>query len=94
MRYANVGLEIDANEVIEPGARLVRDGRTVGRINSTTYSRHLMKSIALAQVTPDLTAFGTEFAVRSDKGTFTAHVVRIPFYDPNRLRTHPLEERA
>ena len=94
VRYANVGLEIDANGAIEPGARLVRDGRIVGRINSTTYSRHLMKSIALAQVTPDLTAFGTEFAVRSDKGSFTAHVVRIPFYDPNRLRTHPLDERA
>lgn len=94
VRYANVGLEINANEAIEPGAKLVRDGASVGRINSTTYSRHLMKSIALAQVTPDLTAFGTEFTVRSDKGDFIAHVVRIPFYDPNRLRTHPLEERT
>lgn len=94
VRYANIGLEIDANKAIEPGARLVKDGKTVGRINSTTYSRHLMKSIALAQVAPDLTAFGTELAVRSDKGEFIAHVVRIPFYDPNRLRTHPLEERA
>ena len=52
VRYANVGLEIDANEAIEPGAKLVRHGASVGRINSTTYSRHLMKSIALAQVTP------------------------------------------
>ena len=94
IRYANVGLEIDANAAIEPGAKLVRNGKQVGRVNSTTYSRHLMKSIALAQVTPDLTAFGTELSVRSDHGEFAAHVVRTPFYDPNRLRTHPLEERV
>ncbi|MRI57285.1 aminomethyl transferase family protein [Methylobacterium sp. DB1607] len=94
VRYANVGLEIDANEAIEPGATLTRDGKQVGRVNSTTYSRHLMKSIALAQTTPDLTAPGTELTVQSSKGKFAAHVVRIPFYDPNRLRTHPLEERA
>jgi len=52
-----------------------------------------MKSLALAQVTPDLTAFGTEFEIRSSKGAARAHVVRTPFYDPDRLRTHPLAER-
>ncbi len=94
VRFANVGLEIDANAAIKPGAKLVRDGKQVGTVNSTTYSRHLMKSLALAQVTPDLTAWGTELSVRSGEGEYAAYVVRTPFYDPNRLRTHPLEERA
>lgn len=94
VRVANVGLEIDAHEAIEPGAKIFKDGEEVGTVNSTTYSRHLMKSIALGHVPPALTAWGTGFEVRSSSGTYPAHVVRTPFYDPHRLRTHPLEERA
>lgn len=93
-RVANVGLEIDAHEAIEPGAKLFKDGEEVGIVNSTTYSRHLMKSIALGHVPPQLKAIGTEFEVRSPAGTFSAHIVRTPFYDPHRLRTHPLDERS
>lgn len=94
VRYANVGLEIDATKAIEPGAKLMQNGKQVGTVNSTTYSRHLMKSLALAQVTKDLTAFGTTLSVKTDDGEVDAYVVRTPFYDPSRLRTHPLEERA
>lgn len=94
IRSANVGLEIDAHEAIEPGAKLVKDGKEVGTVNSTTYSRHLMKSLALGSVPPELKAIGTTFEVKSSAGDFTAHIVRTPFYDPHRLRTHPLEERA
>lgn len=94
VRFANVGLEIKAYEAIEAGATIWKDGVQVGRVNSPTYSRYLEKSIALAQVTPNLTAWGTQFLIKSDKGEFEAHVVRTPFYDPGRVRTHPLEERA
>lgn len=94
IRVANVGLEIDADEAIEPGATILKDGKEVGTVNSTAYSRHLMKSIALGHVTPDLKAYGTELTVKSAAGEFPAWVVRTPFYDPHRLRTHPLEERA
>ena len=94
IRAANVGLEIDAHEAIEPGAKIVKDGEEVGTVNSTAYSRHLMKSIALGSVPPALKAIGTDFEIKSSAGTFTAHIVRTPFYDPHRLRTHPLEERA
>jgi aminomethyltransferase len=94
IRVANVGLEIDAHEAVEPGAKIFKDGKEVGTVNSTTYSRHLMKSIALGHVTPDLKGWGTQLEVRSSAGIFPAHVVRTPFYDPHRLRTHPLEERA
>lgn len=94
VRVANVGFEIDAHEAIEPGAKVIKDGEEVGTINSTTYSRHLMKSLALGHVPPALKAVGTTFEVKSSAGTFPAHIVRTPFYDPHRLRTHPLEERA
>ncbi|NMN60299.1 aminomethyltransferase [Xanthobacter sp. SG618] len=93
-RVAQVGVEIDHHAAVEPGAKLFRDGKEVGLVNSTTYSRYLMRSLALAHVTPDLAAFGTELEVRGADGTFAARVVKTPFYDPLRLRTHPLEERT
>ena len=53
-----------------------------------------MRSLALAHVVPELAACGTELEVRGADGTFAARVVKTPFYDPLRLRTHPLEERT
>ncbi|WP_374254516.1 aminomethyltransferase family protein [Xanthobacter sp.] len=93
-RVAQVGVEIDHHAAVEPGAKLFRDGKEVGLVNSTAYSRYLMRSLALAHVTPDLAACGTELEVRGADGTFAARVVKTPFYDPLRLRTHPLEERT
>ncbi|MFG1206920.1 aminomethyltransferase family protein [Xanthobacter flavus] len=93
-RVAQVGVEIDHHAAVEPGAKLFRDGKEVGLVNSTAYSRYLMRSLALAHVTPDLAGFGTELEIRGADGTFAARVVKTPFYDPLRLRTHPLEERT
>ena len=92
-RFSQVGLEILHDAAIEPGAKIYKDGREVGTVNSTTYSRHLMKSIGLAHVPPALSALGTEVEVRGNDGHFLANVVRTPFYDPMRLRTHPADER-
>ncbi len=89
----SVGIEIDHDKAIEPGAKLFKDGDVVGIVNSTTYSEHLMRSIALVHVAPGLAGYGTEIQVRSDAGTFPARVVKVPFYDPLRLRTHPKAER-
>ncbi len=93
MRVVQRGMEIDHHEQIEPGAKLFKDGVEVGSLNSSIYSRHLMRSIALVHVRPDLGAFGTEFEVVGPQGTFVGRLVKTPFYDPLRLRTHPLEER-
>ena len=93
-RVAQVGIEIDHHEAIEPGAPIFKGGKQTGVINSSTYSQHLMRSIALAHVEPAHKAFGTELEVRGKAGTFKARVVKTPFYDPLRLRTHPLEERV
>ncbi len=93
-RVAQAGIEIDHHAAIEPGAKLFRDGQEVGIVNSTTYSRYLMRSLALVHVAPHLAACGTELEVRSGEARFPARVVKTPFYDPLRLRTHPLDERT
>ena len=49
-----------------------------------------MKSLAMAQIEPAYTKLGTELVVH-DGGDWPATVVRMPFYDPLRLRTHPRE---
>lgn len=93
-RFKQVGLEILHDDAVIPGARLLKDGREVGTVNSATYSRHLMKSLGLAHLLPELSALGTEVQVQTASGNLTANVVRTPFYDPMRLRTHPVEERG
>lgn len=93
-RVVQRGMEIDHHEQIEPGAKLLKDGKEVGSLNSSIYSRHLMRSIALVHVVPEFGAFGTEFEVVGPQGTFIGRLVKTPFYDPLRLRTHPLEERS
>ncbi len=93
-RTHQAGLEVLAAKAITPGAKIFKDGAEVGVVNSTTYSRHLMKSLALVSLRPDATALGTALTVTDGDESFEATVVRTPFYDPMRLRTHPLEERA
>jgi aminomethyltransferase len=91
-RVVQAGIEIDHNKAIEPGAKLFKDGDEVGVVNSTTYSKHLMRSIALVHVAPAFADYGTELKVHSEAGTFPARVVKVPFYDPLHLRTHPMAE--
>ena len=93
-RIAQVGIEVDYHEAVEPCAKLFKNGAEIGVVNSTTYSQHLMRSLALSHVDPSCAAIGTELEVRSRAGVFTGRVVKVPFYDPLRLRTHPLHERS
>lgn len=93
-RTHQAGLEVEHHKAITPGAKVFKDGAEVGTVNSTVFSQHLMKSLAMVSLIPSLTALGTKVEVVDGGETFTAHVVRTPFYDPMRLRTHPLEERA
>jgi aminomethyltransferase len=82
------GLEVATDRAIEPGAKITVGGKEVGVVTSTVFSQHLMKSLAMAQIKPEFTALGTEVVVH-DKGDHAAVVVKMPFYDPLRLRTHP-----
>lgn len=82
------GLEVATDRAIAPGAKVTVGGKEVGVVTSTTFSQHLMKSLAMAQIEPAFTALGTEVVVH-DNGEHSAVVVKMPFYDPLRLRTHP-----
>ena len=93
-RTHQAGLEVLSPKAITPGAKIFKDGDEVGVVNSTTYSQHLMKSLALVSLVPAFTALGTALTVKDGEETFEANVVRTPFYDPMRLRTHPLSERG
>lgn len=86
------GLEVESDRAIEPLSKITVNGKQVGVVTSTTYSRHLMKSLAMAQIEPGFTKLGTEVVIH-DKGEFPAVVVKMPFYDPLRLRTHPRDAK-
>jgi len=83
------GLEVWHNDALPPLSTVYADGKEVGVLTSTTFSQHLMKSLAMAQIAPDYTKLGTQLVVRVNNTEYQATVVRMPFYDPMRLRTHP-----
>ncbi len=83
------GLEVDADDAVAPGAKVLAGGKEVGVVTSTVYSQHLMKSLAMAQIAPSHTALGTAVEINDGGKVSKATVVRMPFYDPLRRRTHP-----
>ncbi len=83
------GLEVDSSEAVTPGAKVLAGGKDVGVVTSTVFSQHLMKSLAMAQIAPSHTALGTAVEINDGGKVLKATVVRTPFYDPLRLRTHP-----
>lgn len=87
------GVEVDASKAIEPGSKISANGKEVGVVCSSTFSRHLMKSLVMAQLKPEATPLGTKLTVH-DGQDYEGTVVRMPFYDPMRLRTHPQAERT
>jgi len=87
------GVEVEASKAIEPGSKISANGTQVGVVCSSTFSRHLMKSLVMAQLKPEFTKLGTELTLH-DGQAYVGTVVRMPFYDPMRLRTHPQTERT
>jgi aminomethyltransferase len=87
-RSVITGLEVWHSAAITPGAKVKIGGREVGVVTSTVFSQHLMKSLAMAQIDKAYTALGTSLEINEGGKTYLATVVRMPFYDPMRLRTH------
>jgi len=83
------GLEVDSDEAVAPGARIYAGGKDIGVVTSTVFSQHLAKSLAMAQIAPQHTGLGSQVEIKDGDKTLTATVVRMPFYDPLRLRTQP-----
>lgn len=65
-------------------------GRQVGRATSGTWSPTLKKNIALASLDAACAEIGTrlqvEWTVEARRGKASAHVVELPFFDPERKR--------
>ncbi|WP_438970697.1 aminomethyltransferase family protein [Methylophaga sp.] len=87
-RFKQTGLVCQSNEAVEIGAKIIRDGKEIGEVTSAIYSQYLMKSIAMVHIKPEFSQIGTQVLVAGAKPV-NAHVVKTPFYDPMRLRTHP-----
>ncbi len=83
-----VGIVADHDDAVDAGATLYTDGREVGVVNSPAYSHRMKKSLALCHVAPSASAEGTRFDLEGETVRCTATVSRIPFYDPEKTRTH------
>lgn len=84
-----VGLELAGNEVAGHGDCVHVGRMQVGVVTSGTRSPILKKTIALARLHVDYTAPDTEVEIGKIDGhqkRMPAHVVRFPFYDPDKTR--------
>lgn len=88
-RVKQAGLIVDHSDAVEAGSEIYNGTDKVGVVTTASYSRLLMQSLAMVHLTPRMTALGTRLTIKSAGGDRSATVVKTPFYDPLRLRTHP-----
>jgi glycine cleavage system aminomethyltransferase T len=87
VKRKQVGLVIDTDPLKGPNTTFwpVSAGeQTVGKVTSAVYSPRLKQNIALAMVSTDQTALGTELEVAMPHGKVQATVVERPFFDPKK----------
>ncbi len=85
-RFFHAGVVVQHDAAVEAGARVYAGGNDVGVVTSPTFSRYLMKSIALVHLDPGFNALGMALEIEHDGGRLPAVVSQTPFYDPLRLR--------
>ena len=86
IKFAGIVAEYD--DILTGGQKLFLDGREVGVVNSPAYSHRMTKSLALVHLVPEAAGIGTKLELPSDSISRAATVERIPFYDPEKTRTH------
>ena len=82
-----VGLIIDCDPLSGPNTRfwdISLNDDLVGKVTSAVYSPRLKQNIALAMVSTDVAALGTQLEVATHAGKVNATVVERPFYDPKK----------
>ncbi len=87
-RFKQAGLVCQSSEAMPEGAKIIKDGKEIGVVTSASFSRYLMQSLAMVHIKAEFSSLGTQVLVAADKPV-KATVVKTPFYDPMRLRTHP-----
>jgi aminomethyltransferase len=73
------GLVLDGDRLPASGARVVAEGKEIGRITSAVHSIALGKPIALGYVRREHFAPGTRVVVEDDSGPIPARVAELPF---------------
>lgn len=87
-RFLQTGLVIDHDDAIVGGETVRVGGADVGTVNSPVYSHRLAKSLALGHVAPAASAPGTAVEIVGEDATYTGTIEAIPFFDPDKTRTH------
>ena len=85
-----VGLVIECDPLGGPNTKFwpVKKGeQKVGKVTSAVYSPRLKKNIALAMLSVKSIDNSIKFQVETSHGSFPAHIVDLPFYDPNKSIT-------
>ncbi len=75
-----VGLEIVGKRIPRQGYPVKQDGREVGVVTSGTFSPTLARPLAMASVSPEVSALGTPLTVDVRGQEEPARVVPLPFY--------------
>ena len=87
VKVKQVGLALECDPLSGPNTQfwtIRKDEQKVGKVTSAIYSPRLMKNIALAMVSIEYNTVGVKLDVDTPNGSFTARVVDLPFYDPNK----------
>ena len=87
-RFLAAGIAVDHDDSLAGGETLRFEGKDVGIVNSPCWSHRLGKSLALVHLQPQAAVPGTGLDVVSDDFEGRARVEAIPFFDPEKRRTH------
>ncbi|MBU6257123.1 MAG: aminomethyltransferase family protein [Burkholderiales bacterium] len=93
-RFRQAGMLVHASTAVPVGTPIFAGKRRVGSVTSSSYSRLLMQSLAMVHLVPSHANLGTALTLRTVDEELAGLVVRTPFYDPLRLRTHPEQLRG
>lgn len=88
LSFNGAGIRIKHDQALVGGESLWLNGEQVGVVNSPAYSQRMQQSLALVHLRPDAALPGTQLEVRSDELELTAEVLKTPFYDTSKSRTH------
>lgn len=92
-RVKQAGMLVHHHAAVDAGAKIYDGDKEVGVVTSASYSRLLMQSLAMVHLRPSHAQLGTRLTIAHGSKPLEALVVRTPFYDPLRLRTHPERQR-
>lgn len=79
------GLRFPEGTQPEPGNKVIKGSREIGRVTSAVYSPHLNCPIALGYVRREFLEVGTEVTVETARGPTPAVVAALPFYSGSAL---------